>query len=87
VESEPKVSFVRPRAGTTAFLRYSCDIGSEDFCRKLQSKDGTFLLPGRCFGEEFDRYLRIGYAYSPEVLEDGLSRVSAFIRDLEDMGL
>jgi aspartate/methionine/tyrosine aminotransferase len=87
VDGEPRVHFARPRAGTTAFLRYSHDIGSEDFCRRLLSKDGTFLLPGRCFGDEFDRYLRIGYAYSPDVLEDGLGRVSAFLRDLEGEGL
>jgi aspartate/methionine/tyrosine aminotransferase len=86
-DSEPRVSLVRPQAGTTAFPQYFYDISSKDFCRRLQLKDGTFLLPGGCFGDEFDRYIRIGYAYSPDVLENGLSRVSAFLRDLEEEGL
>jgi aspartate/methionine/tyrosine aminotransferase len=87
-DSEPRVSFTpRPRAGTTAFPRYSYDISSKDFCRGLQSKNGVFLLPGGCFGDEFDRYVRIGYAYSPDILESGLSMVSAFLRDLEEEGL
>jgi aspartate/methionine/tyrosine aminotransferase len=83
VNAEPRVGYVRPQAGTTAFLRYDYDIGSEDFCRKIFRKDGTFLLPGRCFGPEFDRFLRIGYAYAPDVLENGLQKVSAFLRELE----
>lgn len=83
VESEPRISYVRPRAGTTAFLHYDFDIPSEDLCKRLYEKDGTFLLPGKCFGDEYDRYLRIGYAYSPDVLEKGLGLVSDFMRDLE----
>ncbi|MDR1916939.1 MAG: aminotransferase class I/II-fold pyridoxal phosphate-dependent enzyme [Synergistaceae bacterium] len=84
VRSEERIDYVKPEAGTTAFLHYDYDIGSEDFCRRLYRKDGTFLLPGACFGPEFDRYLRIGYAYSPGVLEDGLRLVSGFLRDLDE---
>jgi aspartate/methionine/tyrosine aminotransferase len=87
VESEPRIGYVRPRAGTTAFIRFGYGIRSEDFCLRLLRRDGTFLLPGRCFGEEFDRYVRIGYAYSPGVLSEGLRRVSAFLRELESEGL
>ena len=82
LDGEPGIDAVRPRSGTTAFLRYDCGIRSEDFCLRLLERDGTFLLPGRCFGEEFDSYVRIGYAYSPGVLSDGLKRVSAFLREL-----
>jgi aspartate/methionine/tyrosine aminotransferase len=84
VNSERAISYVKPEAGTTAFLRYDYDMGSEDFCRRLYGRDGTFLLPGACFGPEFDRYLRIGYAYSPEVLEEGLRRVSEFLAVLDE---
>ena len=83
VNSEPRIDTIQPRSGTTAFLRYDYGIRSEDFCLRLLKRDGTFLLPGRCFGEEFDRYVRIGYAYSPGVLSDGLKRVSLFLRELE----
>ena len=83
VAGEPRIDYAMPAAGTTAFLHYHYDIGSEDFCKRLFDTDGTFLLPGKCFGDEFDRYLRIGYAYSPDVLEEGLKKVSAFLRTLE----
>jgi Aspartate/tyrosine/aromatic aminotransferase len=83
VAREPRVDYARPAAGTTAFLRYDYDVASADFCERLYRRDGTFLLPGSCFGPEFDRYLRIGYAYEPENLEAGLAKVSAFLRELE----
>ena len=83
VNSEPKIDYVKPQAGTTAFLRYDYGIPSEDFCRKLLERDGTFLVPGICFGPEFDRYVRIGYAYEPNALKTGLGKVSEFLRELE----
>ena len=83
VRSEPRISYVKPQSGTTAFLRYDYDISSEDFCLRLILRDGTFLLPGRCFGPEFDRFLRIGYAYEPQALKAGLNSISGFLRDLE----
>jgi len=84
---EPRVSLVTPKAGTTAFPRYDYNLGSEDFCRRLYERDGTFLLPGKCFGDEYDRHLRFGYAYSPDKLTEGLGKVSAFLRTLEEEGL
>lgn len=86
VAGEKRIDYVRPEAGTTAFLRYHYDIPSSEFCERLYRKDGTFLLPGKCFGDDFDRYLRIGYAYSPDLLEEGLAKVSAFLRNLESEG-
>jgi len=83
VKSEPRIDYVKPQSGTTAFLRYDYDIPSEDFCRRLILRDGTFLLPGRCFGPEFDRFLRIGYSYEPQALRAGLGKVSDFLRELE----
>lgn len=87
VGSEKRIDYVKPQAGTTAFLHYDYNLSSEEFCKRLYKKDGTFLLPGKAFGDEFDRYLRIGYAYSPDVLEEGLAKVSAFLRELEKEGL
>ena len=83
VKSEPRISYVKPQSGTTAFLQYDYDISSEDFCLRLILRDGTFLLPGKCFGPEFDRFLRIGYAYEPQALKAGLDRVSGFLGELE----
>jgi aspartate/methionine/tyrosine aminotransferase len=82
-KSEPRIGCVKPECGTTTFIRYDYDIASEDFCKRLFKKDGTFLVPGRCFGPEFDRFLRVGYAYEPGALASGLKKVSGFLRELE----
>lgn len=84
VRSEDRIDYVRPAAGTTAFLHYDYEIPSKDFCFRLFRGDGTFMVPGSCFGME--NRLRIGYAYDPEQLEIGLANVSSFLRILEGEG-
>ena len=80
--TEPRLGWVAPAAGTTAFLRYDYDIPSERFAQELFDLNGTFLVPGAAFGEE--RAFRLGYACARDVLE-GRSRaaVSAYLRTLE----
>jgi aspartate/methionine/tyrosine aminotransferase len=85
VESESRLDYVPPRAGTTAFVHYDYDLSSEEFCRRLFERDGTFVVPGSCFDRE--RWLRIGYAFDPAMLRQGLERISAFLRELEASGL
>ena len=85
VDSEPRISMVKPRGGTTAFLHYDYDLDAATFCRRLYDRDRTLLVPGTCFDR--DRWLRAGYAFAPDDLESGLGRVSAFLRQLESEGL
>ena len=82
VDSEPAFHWVRPRAGTTAFVGYDLDIPSDEFCIDLLGSTGTFLLPGTCFGIE--KRLRFGYAYGTEALKRGLESVSGWVR--QDQG-
>lgn len=79
VDSEELFHWVKPRAGTTAFLGYDFDMPSDEFCIDLLGTTGTFLLPGKCFGIE--KRLRIGYAYGTENLRRGLESVSGWVRE------
>jgi aspartate/methionine/tyrosine aminotransferase len=79
--SEPRLRFVRPRAGTTALVRYEYDIPSVSFCQGLFDCNGAFVVPGAAFGEE--RAFRLGYACRRETLEGGLAAVSAYLRTLD----
>ncbi len=85
VKSESRISYVKPRGGTTAFLHYDYEIPSRDFCRRLVEMNGTLLVPGECF--DMENYLRIGYAFDPDVLSRGLEGISEFLRKLENEGL
>ena len=46
LKGQPKLSFVKPRAGTTAFLKMEFDMPSADFCRGLLAEKGVLLVPG-----------------------------------------
>lgn len=63
LKGQPKLSFVKPRAGTTAFLKMEFDMPSADFCRGLLTEKGVLLVPGSVMDRE--GYLRIGYANTP----------------------
>ncbi|KIC22800.1 aminotransferase [Leisingera sp. ANG-Vp] len=77
VEQEPRISWVKPRSGTTALLKYDLPMSSREFCVALLQETGVMFTPGSALGME--GYVRIGYANGPEVLKQGLGRVSAFL--------
>jgi aspartate/methionine/tyrosine aminotransferase len=80
-------SWVRPTAGTTAFVKFqkdSCAVDGEAFCRALLSKTGVLFVPGgKCFGvtkDDFEGYIRIGYACETEDLVAGLKQLEEFLQ-------
>ena len=77
VGSEPHVSYVKPKAGTTALVYYDLDIPSYEFCEEMYKKTGAFVTPGDCF--EVPHSMRIGYAYEKQDLIDGLKAISEYI--------
>ena len=80
VSEEPRISYVKPKAGTTALLYFDADISSREFCVLLMKKYGVLLTPGSCF--ELEKCARIGYACSTEILEQGLEKLSEFMKSL-----
>ncbi|WNC14328.1 aminotransferase [Brevibacillus brevis] len=80
VKNEPLFSYVKPRAGTTALLKYDLPVPSVTFCTGLLANTGAFLTPGTCF--DMEGYVRIGYACSTEMLREGLTKLSEYVRTL-----
>lgn len=78
VKNEPDFNYVKPMAGTTALLYYDFDMTSKELCDRLAKEAGVFLTPGFCFEEE--RCFRVGYCKSPQVLKQGLEKISEFVR-------
>ncbi|WP_425405072.1 aminotransferase [Hwanghaeella sp.] len=79
VEGEPLISWIAPKSGTTALLKYDLPMTSEEFCVKLLEATGVMLTPGSAM--EMEGYLRIGYANGPEIIREGLKRMSGFLRE------
>lgn len=84
IAGEPRISYVKPRSGTTALLKYAVDLSSEAFCLRLLERTGVLLTPGSAM--DMEGYLRIGYANGTAVLEAGLERLSGFLREIENPG-
>ena len=80
VAGQKHISYTKPRAGTTAMLYYDFDMISEELCDRLAKEKGVFLTPGFCF--ETEHCFRVGYCKSPDVLKQGLEKISDFIQEL-----
>lgn len=78
VKNESVISYVKPKAGTTALLHFDLPMTSEAFCLQLFQENGAFLTPGSCF--DLEGTVRIGYACATDVLAAGLEKVSEFIK-------
>jgi len=81
VAEEPRISYVKPAAGTTALLRFEAPMSAEVFCTRLLETAGVLFVPGGAFDTE--GVVRIGYANDPAVLTAGLERTSAFLAALD----
>ncbi|MCU0971384.1 MAG: aminotransferase class I/II-fold pyridoxal phosphate-dependent enzyme [Gammaproteobacteria bacterium] len=81
IAREPRLRYVRPRAGTIALVHYDLDVPSVDFCQGLFDESGAFVMPGAAFGEE--HAFRLGYASAREVLEGGLAAISDYLSTLD----
>ena len=81
VQSEPRIRYQKPRAGTTALVYYDYAPDSYTFCTRMYHETGAFVTPGDCF--EQPKSMRIGYASDVQTLKDGLAAISAFLRILE----
>lgn len=76
--------WVKPIAGTTAFIRFHRDGKAVDdvaMCKRLGEEAKVVVVPGSYgFGEEFKGYVRIGFVCKTEVLKEGLEKVRVWLR-------
>lgn len=91
-KNDDECEWVRPVAGTTAFLKFHREgkpVDSVDFCRKLLKKTGVLFVPGSlCFGEEYKGYVRVGFVNHTDLIKEGLDKATQFIRkNMDDIDL
>ena len=77
-ENRDLFTFVPPRAGGMAFLRYAMPVNSTALIHRLREERGIMLLPGDVYG--LDHYLRIGIGAPAEHLQAGLDHLTDFVR-------
>ncbi len=77
VESEPRLSWVKPKSGTTTLVKFDAPMTSRELCVGLLKDTGVMFTPGDAFGME--GYIRVGFANRPADIRDGLARVSNWL--------
>ncbi|THY43809.1 PLP-dependent transferase [Aureobasidium pullulans] len=91
IKHDEYCTWVKPVAGTTAFIKFSRDgqpVDARELCKQLQEKVGVMFLPGDCFGEEFKGYVRVGYVNRTEIIKEGLEQARLFMRkEFDDIPL
>jgi len=78
----PSVQYVEPEGAFYLFFRIDGAAGddargSAELCTKLLEAEGVAIVPGVAFGD--DRYARISFATSDDVLEDGVERIARWM--------
>lgn len=85
IQSEPHMSYVKPKAGTTALVKFDFQMSSRDFCVRLLEETGVMFTPGSVL--HMEGWVRIGYANDPAILKAGLTHVSRFLAQLKAEGM
>lgn len=80
VKTTPRVSYVKPKAGTSAFVHIDTKLTSHEFCERLVKEKGVMFTPGSALHTE--GFVRIGYANNKEVLKKGLELTSEFLKEV-----
>ena len=80
INAEPALSYIKPQGGTTALVKYDFDIPAREFCVQLLNDTGVMFTPGSVL--EMEGWVRIGYANNPDILRNGLAKVSDFLAKL-----
>jgi aspartate/methionine/tyrosine aminotransferase len=76
LRKQPLLSYVKPRSGTTALLKYG-QMESREFCVNLIEATGVMLTPGSAM--DMEGYVRMGYANDRSILSAGLDRMAEFL--------
>jgi len=78
-ERLPHLSFIEPEGAFYLFLRVDGEYGngvpdSTAWCSRVLETTGVAMVPGAAFGD--DRYVRLSYATSDDILEEAIRRLA-----------
>jgi len=76
IESQSRLSWVPPEAGTVGFVRLEGDV--DELVERLQAKD-SLVTPGRFFGAA--DHFRIGFGMEADQLTEGLTRLASVLAE------
>lgn len=60
----------------------SSGVAASEFCEALLRRTGVLIFPGILFGDEEDRYIRIGYLQPLERIKEATERMGRFLEEI-----
>ena len=92
LEEIDEVSFIKPQGAFYIMVNITYFIGksingvkinnSIEFAKMLLEEEKVAVIPGAAFGLE--NFIRLSYATSMEVIEEGLDRIKSFLGKLKN---
>jgi len=79
LEHRDDAEWVEPDGGLIAFVRCHRNVESVELAGRLLDEQGVMVVPGRVFGEEWDRWLRIGMGDDQDRFQKGLDRLGEML--------
>lgn len=74
--------WVVPEGGFMSFPRFNMPVSSWEFCCEIIAEPyGTYLVPGVAYGDEFDRYVRLGFGSRTPEVKGGLAQLATFAEE------
>jgi len=81
----PGIHCDRPQGAFYAFPNISgTGLSSLEFADRLLDAEGVAVTPGEAFGPGGEGYVRLSYANSDEMLQEGARRIKRFVDNLRD---
>jgi aspartate/methionine/tyrosine aminotransferase len=78
IAAQPRLSYVRPKAGAIAYVEYDLAVGSTELVDRIRTEHSVLLVPGDMFG--IGKGLRIGFGFDAERMLEALERVAPSLR-------
>ena len=76
----PGLDCFAPQGAFYAFADISgSGMKARDFAARLLNETGVIVVPGHAFGEDSDKYIRLSFATSDEMIINGCSRIRSFM--------
>jgi aspartate/methionine/tyrosine aminotransferase len=75
--------WVLPGGGFMSFPRFNMPVSSWDLCIRLLAEPyATYMVPGVCYGDEFDSNVRLGFGSLTPSVQAGLAQLDIFAKQV-----
>lgn len=81
LKTEPRVSWCTPHSVSTSFIKLDIPQDDYSFCEDLLREKGVLLVPGTAFDRP--QHARLGYCCNPKILQQGLEKLSEYLRKFD----